>query len=61
MLFEVHCGIDHVIGSVSVQTMAEDAKFVNYFGNFYAQFGLKYVVLTQFEGRRASKSGCGLY
>ena len=46
---------------MSVRTMADDAKFVNYFGNFYAQLGLKYVILTEFEGRRASKSGCGLY
>ena len=28
--------ICHVIGSLSVQRMAEDAKFVNYLGNFYA-------------------------
>ena len=28
--------ICHVTGSVSVQKMAEDEKFVNYLGNFYA-------------------------
>ena len=28
--------ICHVIGSLSVQRIAEDGKFVNYLGNFYA-------------------------
>ena len=50
----------HVTARVSVQNMADDAKFVNYLGNFMNNLDEKYAILTGFEEQKTSKSGCGL-